>query len=188
MTQPIQFSLFDTPIGLCGMAWGDSGIVGVQLPETRGAAQTRERLFRSFPQSHETMPPPHVHEAIARIAGLLSGKHDDLQDISLDMSRVPAFHQAVYRITRAIRPGDTLTYGQIASQLGEPAAARAVGQALGRNPFAPVVPCHRVLAAGGHLGGFSASGGIAIKLRLLQIEGALAVSQQGLFDAGAIPG
>jgi O-6-methylguanine DNA methyltransferase len=186
MTMPVKFSLFNTPIGFCGIAWGMSGIVGVQLPETHSMEQTRARLARLFPQHEEASPTAHIHEAIARITGLLSGQHDDLQDIALDMSRLPAFHQVVYRITRAIPPGQTLTYGEIARQSGEPSAARAVGHALGRNPFAPVVPCHRVLVAGKHLGGFSASGGVATKLRLLQIEGALAVSQQNLFDIGTI--
>jgi methylated-DNA-[protein]-cysteine S-methyltransferase len=153
MMMPVKFCLFNTPIGFCGVAWGVSGIMGVQLPEIHGASRTRERLTQLFPQSHEASPPTHVHEAITRITGLLSGKNDDLQDIMLDMSRLPAFSQAVYRATRAIPPGQTVTYGQIASQLGEPGAARAVGQALGRNPFAPVVPCHRVLAAGKQLGG-----------------------------------
>jgi methylated-DNA-[protein]-cysteine S-methyltransferase len=182
MTMPVKFSLFDTPIGFCGIAWGVNGIVALQLPDMDGVAKTRARLAKLFPQSEEAVPPEQVQEAISRITALLSGKHDDLQDIALDMSRVPAFHQAVYRITRAIPPGQTLTYGQIANQLGEPGAARSVGQALGRNPFAPVVPCHRVLAAGKHFGGFSASGGVASKLKLLQIEGALEVSQQNLFN------
>lgn len=186
MTMPAGFSLFSTPIGFCGIVWGVNGITGVQLPEIHGVSQTRERLVKLFPKSHEASPPTHVQEAIVRITDLLSGKHDDLRDIILDMSRLPAFNQAVYQTTRAIPPGQTLTYGQVASQLGQPGAARAVGQALGRNPFAPVVPCHRVLAAGSHLGGFSASGGVASKRRLLQIEGALAVSQQDLFDAGTI--
>jgi methylated-DNA-[protein]-cysteine S-methyltransferase len=184
MIMPVKFSLFDTPIGFCGITWGMSGIVGVQLPDVHGAEQTRVRVAKLFPQHEEASPPTEVYEAITRITGLLSGKHDDLQDIALDMSQVPAFHQSVYRIARAIPPGQTRTYGQIAEQLGQTHAARAVGQAMARNPFAPVVPCHRVLAAGKHLGGFSASGGVATKQRLLQIEGALAVSQQSLFDTG----
>jgi methylated-DNA-[protein]-cysteine S-methyltransferase len=182
MIAPVKFSLFDTPVGFCGIAWGMRGIVGVQLPELHGAQQTRARLAKLFPQSEEASPPAQVYEAITRITALLGGTHDDLRDIALDMSHVPTFQQSVYRIARAIPPGQTRTYGQIAEQLGQPHAARAVGQAMARNPFAPVVPCHRVLAAGKHLGGFSASGGVATKLRLLQIEGALAVSQQNLFD------
>jgi methylated-DNA-[protein]-cysteine S-methyltransferase len=187
MMMPVKFSLFNTPIGFCGIAWAMSGIVGAQLPETNGLEHTRARLAKLFPQHEEASPSSEVHEAIARITDLLSGRYDDLQDIALDLSRLPAFHQTVYRMTRAIPPGQTLTYGEIARLSGEPDAARAVGQALARNPFAPVVPCHRVLAAGNRLGGFSASGGVAAKRRLLQIEGALAVSQQDLFDTGANP-
>jgi methylated-DNA-[protein]-cysteine S-methyltransferase len=182
----VEFALFNTPVGFCGIAWLQGGIVGVQLPEIGGAEHTRARLAKSFPQSKEASSPAHIQEAIARITALLSGQHDDLQDIALDMSRLPKFHQLVYHITRAIPPGQTLTYGEVAKRASEPSAARAVGQALGRNPFAPVVPCHRVLAAGKHLGGFSASGGVATKLRLLQIEGAMAASQQNLFDNGPI--
>jgi methylated-DNA-[protein]-cysteine S-methyltransferase len=182
----VEFALFNTPVGFCSIAWLQGGIVGVQLPEIGGAEHTRARLAKSFPQSKEASPPAHIQESIARITALLSGQHDDLQDIALDMSRLPEFHQTVYRITRAIPPGQTLTYGEVAKRSGEPSAARAVGQALGRNPFAPVVPCHRVLAAGKHLGGFSASGGLATKLRLLQIEGAMAASQRNLFDTSPI--
>ena len=98
---------------------------------------------------------------IAAIAALLRGEPVDLSGTVLDESRVPEFHRRVYEIARAIPPGRTLTYGEIAERLGEPGAARAVGQALGENPFPIVVPCHRVLAANGKLGGFSAPGGTA---------------------------
>ena len=106
------------------------------------------------------------------IIALLAGEPRDLADIPLDMSEVPPFHQRVYAVARAIPPGATFTYGEIAARIGEPGAARAVGQALGRNPFPPIVPCHRVLAAGGRTGGFSARGGVATKMRMLTIEGA----------------
>jgi methylated-DNA-[protein]-cysteine S-methyltransferase len=105
----------------------------------------------------------------------------DLSNIQLDMEGVPPFHRRVYEVARAIAPGNTRTYGEIATRLGDPGAARAVGQALGHNPFAPVVPCHRVLAAGGRSGGFSANGGVATKLRMLQIERA-SFNGPGLFD------
>ena len=105
-----------------------------------------------------------------------------MDDLELDMAGVPPFHQRVYAVARAIPPGTTMTYGEVAQLLGEPGAARAVGQALGHNPFAPVVPCHRVLAAGNRSGGFSASGGVRAKLRMLQIESAQLGSQPGLFD------
>ena len=176
------FSLFDTAIGHCGIAWGERGIVGVQLPEAREAL-TRARMRRFFPGVAETgTPPPQVRGVAARIAALLRGMHDDLRDIELDMSGVSPFEARVYELVRGIAPGETLTYGEVAARIGEPGAARAVGRALGRNPFAPVVPCHRVLAAGGRSGGFSADGGVATKLRMLQIEGARIGATPGLFD------
>lgn len=106
------------------------------------------------------------------MTALLSGEPIDLADVVLDMDGVPEFHQRVYGVTRRIPPGETRTYGEIATALGEPGAARAVGQALGRNPFPIVVPCHRVLAAGGKAGGFSAPGGTRTKMKILDIEGA----------------
>ncbi len=175
------FALFDTALGGCGIAWGDRGLVGVQLPEGDDA-RTRARMRRDFPGAPEAPPPPRVGAAIARIRGLLDGVPDDLRDIELDMRAVSPFECRVYGLVRAIVPGRTLTYGEVASLLGEPGAARAVGRALGRNPFAPVVPCHRVLAAAGRSGGFSARGGVATKLRLLRIEGARIGREPGLFD------
>lgn len=177
----IGFSLFDTPIGPCGIAWGEHGLKGVQLPEA-DEARTRARMRRRFPGAPEVTPPPDVRAAADRIAALLRGERDNLRDIALDMSGVPPFERRVYECVRAIAPGATLTYGEVAARLGEPGTARAVGQALGRNPFAPVVPCHRVLAADGRAGGFSAQGGIATKLRMLQIEGARIGAERGLFD------
>ncbi|HYU14556.1 MAG TPA: methylated-DNA--[protein]-cysteine S-methyltransferase [Candidatus Acidoferrum sp.] len=164
------FALFDTAIGRCGIAWSGQGVAGLQLPEARPDA-TRARVLERFPDAREVAPPPHVERALDGIAALLRGETCDLSSVPLDMERVPAFHRRVYDVAREIPPGQTLSYGDIAARLGMPGSARAVGQALGRNPFAIVVPCHRVLAAGGKVGGFSASGGIATKLRLLQIEG-----------------
>ena len=165
------FALFETAIGACGIAWGPGGITGVQLPE-KDAARTRARLTRRFAGTRESKPPLAVKRAIDGITRLLRGEPDDLATIALDMDGVPEFHRRVYEVARRIRPGSTLTYGEVAARLGDPAAARAVGQALGANPFAIIVPCHRVLAAGGRAGGFSASGGVGLKLRILAIEGA----------------
>jgi O-6-methylguanine DNA methyltransferase len=165
------FALFDTAIGRCGIAWGARGVAGVQLPEANETA-TRARMLNRFPAAAETAPPPEVRRALDAIAGLLRGAQSDLSSIGLDMDGVAPFHRSVYEIARRIPPGQTLTYGDIAVQLGARGAARAVGQALGRNPFPIVVPCHRVLAAGGKIGGFSAQGGVATKLRMLAIEGA----------------
>jgi len=163
------FALFDTAIGQCGVAWNDRGLVGVQLPEA-GEAETRERMFQRFPAAAELSPPPSIRQAIDGITALLLGEPRDLSTVALDMEGVAAFHRRVYDAARAIPPGKTMAYGEIAARIGAPGAARAVGQALGRNPFPIVVPCHRVLAAGGKVGGFSAHGGTATKRRMLAIE------------------
>jgi O-6-methylguanine DNA methyltransferase len=175
------FTLFDTVIGRCGIAWGGRGVVGVQLPEARDL-QTRTRVLQRFPDAREAPPPPDVQRALDGITALLRGEASDLSVVALDMDRVPPFHRRVYEVARTIPPGATLSYGEIAARLGSPGSARAVGQALGRNPFAIVVPCHRVLAASGKVGGFSANGGITTKLRLLSIEGTQAKGQPALFD------
>ena len=177
------FCLFETPIGACGLAWAEHSIVGVLLPDDRGPAGTRARMQRSFPAALLTEePPPWVTAIAARIRQLLEGGRDDLSDVPLDMTEVPPFNRRVYEVARAIPPGRVLTYGEVAARLGEPGAARAVGQALGHNPFAPVIPCHRVLAAKGQGGGFSAGGGVATKLRMLEIERARFGIEPGLFD------
>jgi methylated-DNA-[protein]-cysteine S-methyltransferase len=155
----------------------------VQLPEADEAA-TRARMARRFPGCSEAAPPPQVQDAMDAVVALLNGtpqEPTDLHHLQLDMEGVPPFHQRVYALARTIPPGETLTYGELARRLNEPGAARAVGQALGANPFAPVVPCHRVLAANGQAGGFSAGGGVQTKLRLLLIERAR-FDGPGLFD------
>ena len=177
-------ALFHTAIGVCGIAWGPGGIVAVQLPEA-DAARTRARLLKGLaPLPEVARPPAPVQAAIEGVQALLEGRpRSDLREIELDMSQVTPFQRAVYAIARAIPPGQTRTYGEVAHELGDPGLSRAVGQALGHNPFAPIVPCHRVLAAGARSGGFSASGGVATKLRMLQIEHAQIGGAPGLFDA-----
>jgi methylated-DNA-[protein]-cysteine S-methyltransferase len=169
--KPLGFAIFDTAIGTCGIAWSDGGITSVQLPEGTAAA-TRSRLERRSAGAREMLPPPQVQRAVDAIVSLLDGNATDLSFITLDMDGVPDFYRRVYEVARAIQPGSTLTYGDIAARLGDLGSARAVGQALGRNPFVLVVPCHRVLAARGKTGGFSANGGTSTKLTLLAIEGA----------------
>lgn len=166
-----KFVLFETALGLCGLAWDDSGILCTQLPEG-GESQVRTRMQKRLSGAIESPPPPDVAEVIRRIVALLDGGKDDLADIALDMAHLPAFNRSVYAIARTIKPGATMTYGDIARRLGDLALARDVGQALGKNPFPIIVPCHRVLAAGGKPGGFSARGGASTKLKLLAIEGA----------------
>ncbi|ADB51515.1 methylated-DNA--[protein]-cysteine S-methyltransferase [Conexibacter woesei] len=174
------FTLFDTAIGCCGIAWGPAGLTDVQLPESSRAA-TRARLLRQLPPAaREHAPselPPEIADAVARIVALLAGADDDLADVAVDMERVPPFHRRVYDLARTIPPGATLTYGEVADRIGaDRGAARAVGQALGANPVPIVVPCHRVTAAGGKTGGFSAGGGVSTKLRMLDIERAHAAA------------
>jgi methylated-DNA-[protein]-cysteine S-methyltransferase len=164
------FTLFDTPIGRCGVAWDGEMIVGVQLPEAR-VADTRARLRDRFDGARAGTPPPPVQSAIDSIVASLRGEADDLVDIPLDLASLPPFRRKVYEVVRTIPPGETMSYGEVAAAVGSPGAARAVGQPLGRNPYAIVVPCHRVLAAGGKTGGFSATGGVSTKLRMLAIEG-----------------
>jgi methylated-DNA-[protein]-cysteine S-methyltransferase len=176
-----RYTLFDTAIGACGIAWNERGITAVQLPEA-DAARTRARLLRRSPDMREASPPPAVQRAIGDIVALLRGEATDLSDIVLDMDRIESFERQVYEVARTIAPGATLSYGEIAVRLGDRALARDVGQALGRNPFPLIVPCHRVLAAGGKVGGFSANGGITTKLRLLTIERARTSDEPTLFD------
>jgi methylated-DNA-[protein]-cysteine S-methyltransferase len=181
------FAIFETPIGSCGIAWGPDGVAGVQLPDASAAA-TRRRLAQRFPDAAAAVPPPDVAKAVERIVALLRGEPADLTSVPLDMAGLSPFRRRVYETARTIGPGATLSYGEIAQRLGEPEAAREVGRALATNPFAIVVPCHRVLAAGGRTGGFSAPGGVATKLRLLAIESGHADRQPALFDGdGTFP-
>ena len=175
------FALFETPIGTCGIAWSGRGVAGLQLPEASAGA-TRARLQRRWPDASETAPPAAVQRAIDRVLVLLADGTTDLLDIALDLAAVPDFHRKVYEVARTILPGQTLTYGEIAKRLGVPHESREVGQALGRNPVAIIVPCHRVLGADGKMGGFSATGGVATKRRMLEIEKASAVGAGPLFD------
>ena len=177
-------ALFDTAIGRCGVAWSERGLAGVQLPEASDA-ETRGRVSRRVPRVVERPPSAEIAHAIEGIVDLLAGRRtpaSDLAFVTLDLKGVAEFERAVYAVARTIPAGETATYGEIARRLGDAGASRAVGRALGRNPFPLVVPCHRVLAADGAPGGFSASGGVALKLRLLAIEGARGLPVGGLFD------
>ncbi|MGE0583382.1 MAG: methylated-DNA--[protein]-cysteine S-methyltransferase [Steroidobacteraceae bacterium] len=173
-------ALFDTPLGPCGLAWSARGICGVQLPEA-DADSTRSRLQRRYPGARESVPSPLARLAIDAMVALLAGRPARFDDIALDLRDTPPFNLRVYEIARAIPAGETASYGEIATRLGEPGAARAVGQALGQNPIPIIIPCHRVLAAGHRPGGFSAHGQVATKRRLLEIEGALSVEKLPLF-------
>ncbi len=167
-----EYALFDSPIGWCGIAWDGDTIEGTQLPEPR-AADTRRRLEDRFDGAKEAPPPPAIRDAIDLMAASLRGEADDLLDVSLDLDALPPFQRKVFEVVRRIPAGETLSYGDVAAAVGSPGAARAVGQALGRNPYPIVIPCHRVLAAGGRLGGFTAQGGVSVKATMLAAEGVM---------------
>lgn len=179
MTQ--GFTLFETPIGPCAIAWGEHGIVGASLP-AKSAAASRASMLKRYPNAEETAPPADVQAVIDDILALLNGEKRDLKSATLDVEHVPEFHRRVYDLARDILPGEVLTYGDVAKRLGDPGAARAVGQALGANPFPIIVPCHRVLATGGKTGGFSAPLGLETKMKMLTIERAKLDDKPSLFE------
>lgn len=189
MADDCGVTVFATAIGHCGLAWSPERevVLGAQLPESDAEA-TRARLRARFPGAVEyradergdgpaaangtdAAVPAWVLEVIDTVTASLAGRRVDLSVVPLDLDSVSAFHCRVYELARTIPRGATSTYGELARRLGEPGAAQAVGQALGANPFAPIVPCHRVLAAGGKPGGFSAAGGLATKEHILAAEG-----------------
>jgi methylated-DNA-[protein]-cysteine S-methyltransferase len=175
------YSIFDTGLGRCGIAWGDHGILGVQLPEAR-EIETRKRLFRLYPEARELRPPPNVEIAIEGVTALLRGAEADLSDVTLDMTGIPGFNQRVYQFARAIPRGETRTYGEVAAGLRASGAVYSVAQAISRNPFMIIVPCHRVLEEGHYADGISPNGGSISKRRLLSIEGTHTSSSRTLLD------
>jgi methylated-DNA-[protein]-cysteine S-methyltransferase len=167
----LYFAVFDTTLGACALVWSARGVCGVQLPE-KDAAATRARVRRRHPAAGEAVPTLEAQHAIDGVIALLAGEKRDLTDIAVDDEGQTEFNRRVYAVARKIPPGATMTYGEIAERLGDKTLARAVGQAMGENPMPIIMPCHRVLAAGGRSGGFSANGGVVTKLRLLTIEDA----------------
>lgn len=175
-----EFTLFETPLGWAAVAWSAAGLSAVRLPQSRRDSALAA-VRRRAPEAQEAQPPPRIAAVIADIRNLLDGGRPDFARAPLDLAGTPEFNAKVYAATREIPPGETRTYGEIAERLGDKLLARDVGRALGQNPWPIVVPCHRVTAAGGKLGGFSAPGGQATKLKLLAIEGAAAAAQGDLF-------
>jgi methylated-DNA-[protein]-cysteine S-methyltransferase len=175
------YALFDTEIGRCGIAWSERGIRALQLPEADDE-KTRARLLRRFSDLPEIAPPASVQQVIESIQSLLRGQAIDLSFAVVDLDDAPPFNRQVYEIARTIPAGETVTYGEIAKRLGDLQLSRAVGQALGQNPVAIIVPCHRVLGADRKPGGFSAGGGVQTKLKILSIERAHIGGTRDLFD------
>ena len=148
---------FTTVIGPVGISWTENGINSVVL-----GCKKRSSI---------TQPPAWVRAAIKKIVKHLKGTTDSLKDIKIDLSSCPAFHREVYRALRRVRPGKVTTYGELASKVGRPGAARAVGSAMAKNPVSLIVPCHRVVKSDGSLGQFTAPAGPSLKRRLLDLEG-----------------
>jgi methylated-DNA-[protein]-cysteine S-methyltransferase len=176
MSEPIKsavhehYHVFDTAIGACGVAWSERGVTRLQLPERTPAAT--ERRLRGRPvDSGAGEPPAPVRKAIAMLERYFAGERVDFSSVALDLSGVGPFHRKIYDATRSLGWGETASYGDLARQAGSPGAARAVGQAMGHNPVPIIIPCHRVLASGRKIGGFSAYGGAVTKERLLALEG-----------------
>jgi methylated-DNA-[protein]-cysteine S-methyltransferase len=164
---PMRYRLIETPIGAVGVAWTERGLARLQLPERDRSATERRLCGRAAAGE----PTPEVSRAIAAIERYLAGERVDFGGIALDLAGVGEFHRQIYDAARRVGWGETTTYGALARLAGFPDAARAVGQAMGRNPLPIVIPCHRVLAAGGRAGGFSSFGGAHTKRRLLALEG-----------------
>jgi methylated-DNA-[protein]-cysteine S-methyltransferase len=165
------FHLFETPLGTCGVAWSERGVRRLQLPEADREATVRRLNASAGDSSLETEPPPRVRRILERLERYLEGAAVDFATEPLDLGATPPFHRRVYEAARAVGWGRTASYGELARLAGSPGAARAVGQALARNPVAIIIPCHRILAGGNRPGGFSAFGGLEAKARLLALEG-----------------
>jgi methylated-DNA-[protein]-cysteine S-methyltransferase len=166
-----HYFIFETAGGFCGMAWSNAGITRFQLP-TRSPEATKRILLRRVPGAEPSAPTPEVAEAIAAVKRYFEGEETDFSRFKLDLGEQDPFFERIYAAARRVGWGHTTTYGTLAKELeAGPEAARDVGQAMANNPVALIIPCHRVLAAGGKVGGFSAPGGSAAKLRMLELEG-----------------
>jgi methylated-DNA-[protein]-cysteine S-methyltransferase len=164
-----HYCVFDTAIGPCGVAWSERGVTRLQLPES-GRGATEKRLGASAVRATEAAP-AEIEQLIADIQGYMTGRSTDFASVAIDLTDFDQFERKVYAAARAIPWGQTVSYGELARRIGSPGAARAVGRALGRNPVPIVVPCHRILAKGHRIGGFSAPGGTFTKESLLALEG-----------------
>jgi methylated-DNA-[protein]-cysteine S-methyltransferase len=179
-----HYHIFRSSFGLCGVAWSQEGVTAFQLPE--GDKQALEaRLRKGARRERRGELPPTAERAVTKLKRYFDGEKVDFFDLPLDLDGCSPFNTSVYDAARSIAWGKTATYGDLARKIGSPHAARAVGHALARNPVAIIIPCHRILAAGARIGGFSAHGGVALKERLLELEsasrGADASSERRLF-------
>lgn len=187
-THDAHYVVFDTAIGAIGLAWNDRGVTRLRLPEADSAMM--DRRMQKAARAWTGDPPQPIAQLIADIRRFVKGRAVDFSAVALDLTPVAdPFHRTVYDALRKVRWGETATYGELARRAGatEPEAARQVGQAMARNPVPVIIPCHRVLASGNKIGGFSAPGGASTKERLLALEGLHFDGGQpalpGIFDA-----
>jgi methylated-DNA-[protein]-cysteine S-methyltransferase len=184
-TMPLHYCLFDTAIGVCGVAFSERGLTRLQLPESdRGAT---ERRLRTRAERATEAVPPAIERLITNIQAYTTGRSVDFAAVAIDLKKIEPFEENVYAQARAIPWGQTVSYGELARRTGSPNAAREVGRALARNPVPIIIPCHRILAKGHRIGGFSAPGGTLTKERLLALEGVRIEAETpllpGLFDS-----
>lgn len=163
------YVVFKTAAGPCGLAWSPDGLTQVQLPEATPAA-TEARLARRSGAPPCDAPPAWIAGIADRMRSYFEGVENDFTDVTLDLRGISAFNARVYSALRAFGWGQATSYGALANAISEPGAARAIGAAMGANPWPLIVPCHRVLAASGRIGGFSAHGGQDTKRHMLQLE------------------
>jgi methylated-DNA-[protein]-cysteine S-methyltransferase len=164
-----EYCLVATDFGPVGLAWTARGLIGLQLPEPDGAISLARLLRRR--EAAETEAPKWLQPTVNRLQRYFTGAQVDLSHSPIDFDGVPAFFRLLYFEMLEIGWGETVSYGELARRVGSPGAARAVGQAMSHNAIPVIIPCHRVLASGQRSGGFSASGGVGTKLRLLELEG-----------------
>ncbi len=181
-TARTSFAVFETAVGHCGVAWSGRGVVRFLLPEA-SAKGTEEKMRALLPEAEMKAPRAWVAELVARVQTHLKGASDDFAEVPLDTAELPPFHAAVYEALRKVPAGSTTTYGALGRKIsGSTGAARAVGTAMAKNPYALLVPCHRVVGSDGKLHGFSAPGGLATKAKLLAIEGLPEGEQTTMFE------
>ena len=176
------YVIFETALGFAGIAWNDAGISRFQLPSASAEATTRNLLRRAPPGAEPITAPPHIVEAVDKAQRYFAGERIDFSDATLDLGREDDLYREIYAAARRVGYGETTTYGALAKAIGRTdwEAARDVGQAMAKNPVALIIPCHRVLAAGGKIGGFSAPGGADTKAKMLELEGVHLEKQQSL--------
>ncbi|EFI51709.1 methylated-DNA--[protein]-cysteine S-methyltransferase [Afipia sp. 1NLS2] len=173
-----SYAVFETASGFCGIAWSDDGITRFQLP-TDNAAATERLLLRRMSNAKAAEPTPDITGVIDVVRRYFEGSEVDFSDLNLDLEGQDDLFKQIYALARRLPWGQTTTYGALAKEIdADPRLARDVGQAMAKNPIPLIIPCHRVLAAGGKVGGFSAPGGAASKVRMLELEGVVMAPEE----------